>query len=323
LRVALVGGLGFIGKHLIEALSGSQKLVVLDSESAQKASDFPPGSQPIVEVGDITDGNWIKGVMLKHTPNAAVHLAALTGVKKCNENPSLAFSTNVLGTCNVIMGCVACSSKLIFISSREVYGETISSRTREDDPLVPNNVYGVTKMLGERLVLWAASKYNLDYTILRLTNVFGPGGDQYNIQAMVRNALIERSIKLLGGQQRMNLIYIDDVTDVIRRCTTDSRASRQTFNVGSDCNISVEEIVSKVTSLLDIPVKIQREPMRAGETLNFTPDLAKLEKTLSFLPKITFDEGLSRTIEWYRTRLSRFPLPQRANENCGTSMSRH
>jgi nucleoside-diphosphate-sugar epimerase len=140
---------------------------------------------------------------------------------------------------------------------------------------------------------------------------------------MVRNALIERSIKLLGGQQRMNLIYIDDVADVIRRCTTDSRASRQTFNVGSDCNISVEEIVSKVISLLDIPVQIQREPMRAGETLNFTPDLGKLEKTLSFLPKTTFDVGLSRTIEWYRARLSRFPLSKGADENCGTSMSRH
>lgn len=319
-----MGGFGFIGKHLLDVLGPSHGLIVLsDNEGARQAPRFHPGNQPAVEIGDITDGAWVKKVMLKHSPNAAIHLAALTGVRRCNDNLPLAFSVNVLGTYNVIMGCVACGCRLVFISSREVYGETASLRTREDDPLVPNNIYGITKMLAERLVMWAGSKHNLDYTILRLTNVYGPGGDQYNIQAMVRNALIERSIKLLGGQQMMNLIYIDDVADVIRRCTTDSRASRQTFNVGSDCNISVEEIVSKVVSLLDIPVQIQREPMRAGETLNFTPDLGKLEKTLSFLPKTTFDVGLSRTIEWYRTRLSRLPLPKRADENCGTSMSRH
>lgn len=300
MRVALVGGFGFIGKHLIEALSGSQKLVVLDSESAQKASDFPPGSQPIVEVGDITDGTWLKGVMLKHAPNAAVHLAALTGVKRCNENPSLAFSNNVLGTCNVIMGCVACGCKLIFISSREVYGETTSCRTREDDPLVPNNVYGVTKMLGERLVMWAASKYNLDYTILRLTNVYGPGGDQYNVQAMIRKALGEGVIHILGGNQMMNLVYVEDVAEVICRCLVDPRASGQIFNVGSECDMRVEDMVSELVRLLGIPVRIDRKPMREGETLSFRPNLEKLEMILGYRSITTLSAGFHKTIESYR-----------------------
>jgi UDP-glucose 4-epimerase len=300
LRIALVGGFGFIGKHLLDVLTESDSLIVLsDTEGAQRAPHFRPGSQPVVEVGDITDERWVREVMLKHPPNATVHLAALTGVKRCNDNPSLAFSTNVLGTYNVIAGCVACGCRLIFISSREVYGETASSRAREDDPLVPNNVYGVTKMLAERLVTWAASKHNLDYTILRLTNVYGPGGDQYNIQAMIRSALTERSIRVLGGKQRMNLIYVDDVAEVILKCITDPRASRQTFNVGSDYDMSVEEIVSKVVSLLGIHVEIRKGPMRVGETLNFRPDLDKLEKTLGYRPPTPFEVGLRRTLEWY------------------------
>jgi len=300
-----VGGFGFIGKRLIDALSGSKTLIVIsDSESAQKVPDFARG-QHIVEIGDILDETWIKEVMIKHSPNAAVHRAALTGVKKCNENLPLAFSVNVRGTYNVIMGCVACGCRLVFMSSREVYGETISSRTREDDPLVPNNVYGVTKMLAERLVTWAASKYSLDYTILRLTNVFGPGGDQYNIQAMIKRALAERKVEILGGSQRMNLIYVDDVAEVIIRSLGDPRASRQTFNVGSDHDVSVEEMVSKVVSLLGIPVEIRKEPMRVGETLNFRPDLDKLEKTLGYRPMTPFSTGLQRTLEWYKQKLSK------------------
>ena len=75
------------------------------------------------------------------------------------------------------MGCVAAKSKLVFISSREVYGEgNPTARTTEETELKLNNVYGTTKMLGEQLVLWAKSRFGLKYTILRLTNVYGPGG---------------------------------------------------------------------------------------------------------------------------------------------------
>lgn len=296
-----MGGFGFIGKHVLDVLSPSHSLIVLsDSEGAKQAPRFHPDREPIVEIGDITDEGWVKEAMLKHSPNAAVHLAALTGVKRCNDNPSLAFSINVLGTYNVIMGCVACGCKLVFMSSREVYGETASSRTREDDPLVPNNIYGVTKMLAERLVIWAASKHNLDYTILRLTNVYGPGGYQYNIQAMIRNAITQRSIQVLGGNQRMNLVYVDDVADVIRRCMADPRASRQAFNVGSDNDMSVKEIISKVVSILDIAVESHQGPMRVGETENFRPDLDKLEKTLGFRPATPFEVGPQKTLEWCR-----------------------
>lgn len=294
-----MGGFGFIGKHLLTTFAQSHSLIVLsDPEGVQKAPQFGPSSQPIVEVGDVTDEGWVREAMLKHSPNATVHLAALTGVRRCNDNPSLAFSVNVLGTYNVIMGCVACGCRLIFISSREVYGETKSSRTREDDPLVPNNIYGITKMLAERLVIWAASRHNLDYTILRLTNVYGPGGDQYNIQAMIRSAFAEGSIRILGGNQRMNLIYVEDVADVIRRCVADPRASRQTFNVGSDHDMSVEEIVSKLVSIIDIPVEIRRGPMRVGETQNFRPDLDKLEKTLGYRPPTPIEVGIKKTLEW-------------------------
>jgi len=303
LRVALVGGFGFIGKHLIDKLADSYDLIVLsDSEGAKNAPHLGSGKQPIVEVGDIVNEEWVKDVMLRYSPDVAVHLAALTGVKKCNDNPSLAFSVNVLGTYYVIMGCVACRCRLIFMSSREVYGETGSHRAREDDPLAPNNIYGVTKMLAERLITWAASKHNLDHTILRLTNVYGPGGDQYNVQAMIRSAISQGGIHIMGGTQRMNLTYVEDVAEIIAKCLRNPRASHEIFNVGSKDNIVVEELVTKLISSLGIPVQIERKPMRLGETLDFQPDLDKMERTFGEYPRTTLNEGLQKTIRWYRNQ---------------------
>jgi len=304
MEVLLVGGLGFIGKYIIRLLAESSSLTVLsDAETVMKNQAFVKNYSLRVEVGDIQDGDRVKEVMIREKPDAVIHLAALTGLARCDKNPSLAFSINVFGTYNVIMGCVASKSKLVFISSREVYGETASDRTREEDPQVPNNLYGLTKLLGERLVLWAASRYGLDYTILRLTNVYGPGGDQYNIQVMLQKALKEGRIPILGGRQRANLICVEDVADVIAKCLVEPKASRQTFNVGSRDDMTVEEIVTRLVSSLDIPVKIDREAMRMGETMNFRPSLERIERILGWSARTTFAEGMRKTVEWYRDRV--------------------
>jgi UDP-glucose 4-epimerase len=304
MRILLVGGLGFIGRHLVDKLRECGDATVLStSEDTLKNAAFVESRGLHIEIGDIMDGAGIKKVMLRQRPDSVVHLAALTGISKCEENPSLAFAVNVLGTRNVVMGCVACGSKLVFISSREVYGEGADEPTREDDPLVPNNTYGLTKLLGERLVTWAASRHGLDHTILRVTNGYGPGGERLGIQTMIQKALTERKIAILGGHQEMNLIYVEDVAEAIQRCLFDARSSRQTFNIGGTETLSVEAIVSRLISLVDLPVKIERFPMREGETLNFQPSLEKIERALGFRPTVTLDEGLHRTVEWCKEKL--------------------
>jgi UDP-glucose 4-epimerase len=198
------------------------------------------------------------------------------------------------------MACLASKSKLIFISSREVYGETISDLTTEDDPLSPNNLYGMTKLLGENLVKWAASKYDLDYTILRLTNVYGPGGDQYGIQIMIKKALAQEEILVLGGKQTVNLLYVDDAVEAIRLCLLDSRSSRQAFNVGSFDNITLDAALSEIASLFGDTLKLRHKPMRDGETFRFAPSLEKIEKTLGYRPATGLTMGLENTVRWYR-----------------------
>ncbi len=290
-----------MGKHIVRALSGSNTLAVLcNARSAKENFTFAKNENVKLEVGDVTDRLLVKNVITTWVPDAVVHLAALTGIARCEQDPCLAFSTNVFGTYNVISACVACKAKLVFISSREVYGETELRRAAEDDPLFPNNIYGTTKFLGERLVTWAACRYGLDYTILRLTNIYGPEGDKYNVQVMIREALTTGRIQIFGGGQLLNLIYVEDIPELIQRCVTSQQASNQTFNVGSNDDFTVEEIVSRLISILGVPVRVERKPMRRGDTVHFRPNLEKIRRTLGYSCKTSLEEGLRKTVNWYR-----------------------
>lgn len=299
----LVGGFGFIGKHVTRLLSGSAYRLSVFSrpQTDERNRSFAKAHNVRTFVGNITDAAGIRELLKAQTPNTVVHLAALTGLLKCNSNPALAFETNVYGTYNVVMACVASKAKLVFLSSREVYGEN-TGPTAEDAPLLPGNTYGLTKLLAEKVILWAASKFALDYTVLRLTNVYGPEGDQYNIQAMIKTAMTRGSIPVFGGAQQMNFVYVEDVAQVIRLCLENSNSSGQILNVGSQDNVTVEQVVSDLCSELATNVKVERKPMREGETLNFRPDIQKMERVLGYAPATPFRVGLHRTVDWYTTR---------------------
>jgi len=214
MKVLLTGGLGFIGKRFIDNFQNSHDLIVFTTENSIK--NFNPTEIPkvIIEKGSVEDDSFQK-IMLKHKPEVVIHLAAKSGLKNCEENPDSAFNCNVFGTYNVIKTCAEMNSKLIFISSREVYGETINESTKEDDPLSPNNIYGITKMLAETLIINIGQKYNVDYIILRLTNLFGPGAYERGVNRIIKMAVKDKKIQIYGGEQAVNIVYVDDIVELI------------------------------------------------------------------------------------------------------------
>ncbi len=299
MRILLVGGLGFIGKRFIRKFSGIHEIIVYaQQDSISKAKETLDMKNILVEEGEVQDGK-IVDVIVRHKPDVVIHLAALTGLMKCHDNPEEAFRINVYGTFNVVNACSKTRSKLIFISSREVYGNTINDKSKEDDPLLPNNTYGITKMLGEILIQRESARSNFDYTILRLTNVYGPEGDQYGAQVIIQNAIKLGKIRILGGNQTLNYVYVDDVVDCIDRVLSNNKSSRQIFNVGSEYTLSIEQFVEKVIQTLGTKIDIQYEPMRETETSNFEPSLKKIKELLGFKTSTSLIEGLRNTIEWY------------------------
>lgn len=299
-KILLVGGFGFIGRRFITRFSNSHEIIVYATpEAVLRAKEMIDVTNIVIEEGNIEDRKVID-IIVKYKPDIVIHLAALTGLKKCHDNSEAAFRINVYGTFNVVSGCIKSESKIIFISSREVYGETTNNTTKEDDPLVPNNTYGLTKMFGESLVKLAGIKQNLDYTILRLTNVYGPDGDQYGAQVIVRDAITTGEIRIFGGEQKLNYVYVDDVVDSLNMVLNNKQASREVFNVGSKDTITIKDFVTIVSKKIGKEIKLQYLPMRETETCNFEPDLTKIKKNLGFKAKISLEEGIRKTIEWYK-----------------------
>ena len=299
MKILLVGGSGFIGKRFIRNFAKTDQIIVYAiKEDIEKAKEFLDEHKIETIEGAVEDAT-LPEIIKKENPNVVIHLAALTGLVKCHNNPQMAFKINVYGTYNVVNACSDIGCKLIFISSREVYGETLNQTTTEDDVLLPNNVYGITKMMGENIIQFFSRKQNLDFTVLRLTNVYGPEGDQYGAQVIIKKALTEKKIQILGGTQRLNYVFVDDVIDIIHKCITNPKSSKEIFNVGSKDTLSIKEFVNKVVKVLNENIEIEYKPMRETETTNFEPNLSKLSM-LEGIPMVSIEDGLRKTIEWYK-----------------------
>jgi len=294
-RILLVGAFGFIGKQFLKKYHKKYCLIAFGKKTS--FDNFPEVQNLDIntDFGDVVED--MTKVISRHKPDVVLHLSALTGLTKCNNDPKKAFLINVNGIFNVIQGCVENNSRLIFFSSREVYGETLNEKTKETDPLKPNNVYGITKLIGEEMIKMAHKKLNLSFTILRLTNVYGPEGDGYGSQIIIKNAL-KGSVDVLGGSQRLNFVYVDDVVDLISKIIDNPISINEIYNIGSNDTLSIKEFVNKVLEHFD-KVKINYKPMRQNETSNFVPDLEKIQNKLGFKPKTDIETGIRKTIEWY------------------------
>ena len=157
MKILLTGGLGFIGTRFIRKFSNAHQIIVYgrkkEKTNPAKLSHLKNVTLEYCSVEDPEIINMVK----KLKPDVVIHLAALSGLKKCYDNPKIAFSTNVYGTFNIINSCKKIGAKLIFCSTREVYGETLENKSKEEDPLIPNSVYGLTKMLAENLVKYSSA----------------------------------------------------------------------------------------------------------------------------------------------------------------------
>ena len=278
----------------------SYDLIVFTTENSIKNFNPTEISNVIIEKGSVEDDSFQK-IMLKHKPEVVIHLAAKSGLKNCEENPDSAFNCNVFGTYNVIKTCAEMNSKLIFISSREVYGETINESTKEDDPLFPNNIYGITKMLAETLIINTSQKYNVDYIILRLTNVFGPGPYERGVNKIIKMAVKDKKIQIYGGEQVVNIVYVDDIVELINSILCKKCSWNKIFNVGSNNTLKIKKFVDEVKGLVGNDIDIEYLPAGNYGDSVFNPNLEKIQDEMKFTAKTSLIDGIQKTIKWIKS----------------------
>lgn len=312
----ITGGAGFIGSHLTERLlRDGRSVVVLDN--------FDPFYDPEVKErnlagvegnagfrlvrGDIRDPSAL-GDALAEGADLVVHLAAKAGVR-----PSLAdavgyASVNVDGTVQVLEAVRRHGvPRLIFGSSSSVYGNNAKVPFSESDPVdEPVSPYAATKRAGELLCHAHHHLYGTDVACLRFFTVYGPRQrPDLAIHSFARAMLEGRTIRMFGdGTNGRDYTYVDDVVGGILLAAERIRGFR-IWNLGGSAPVPLAEMIRRIAEGLGVRPEVRREPVQPGDVERTWADVARARNELSWAPRIPFEEGLSRFLDWLRDDASR------------------
>jgi nucleoside-diphosphate-sugar epimerase len=311
-RLFITGGGGFIGSHLCERLVEDNRIVVYDSglRDALRYTTLPRHPNLTLVRGDLLD----KPRLEESARGAEIilHLAAVAGVSNYYERPVETMRTNLLGTSNVLDVARAVAPQLfVNFSSSEVYGPSTSG-ARESDTTTQGEVkvsrwtYAVSKLAGEHLTFAFHREYGLPAASVRPFNVYGPrqvgeGAVPIFVEAALRNAPI--TVHNDGSQLRA-WCYVDDFVDALVALLERPRAIGETFNVGNPIEtVSVLTLAQKIVRLCDSKSVISFAPYRPeGDVRVRIPSVEKAESLLGFAPRVGLDDGLARTVAWYRAQ---------------------
>jgi UDP-glucose 4-epimerase len=295
-RVLITGGAGFIGSHLTERLvEKGYNVIVLDTLLRGKPENISHVMQSINFVeGDIRDYELIHS-LIKNV-DAVIHLAAISRVQPCIENPELCLDVNVKGTEIIARICSKYKKKMIFASSREVYGNPKYLPVDEDHPLNPENPYGASKVSAESIIRAYSKSYGLEYIVLRLSNVYGPGDFDRVIPILINRSLKKEDLIIFGKDKILDFIYISDVVNAFIKAL-EINEKNIILNIGSGIGTKLIDLAYIIKHLTASSSRIIIKEIRFGEVEQFIADISKTRSILGWQPKITLNEGLWRTIE--------------------------
>lgn len=288
MRALVTGGAGFIGAHLVTALAaGGDEVVVLDNLRRGDRSKLAPleaeGTVRFVG-GDVRDLETVRKAM--RGVQRVYHLAAQSNVLGAVSDIDYSFTSNVVGTYQVLVAArEAAVERVVFSSSREAYGEVDRLPVAEDRPMNPKNAYGASKVAGEVYCRTFQSTYGLDVSVLRLANVYGPGDRDRVIPIWLDRARRGDDLELYGGTQVLDLIPVGLVVEALQRAG-DRPLNGEPVNVGSGSGTTLRSLAARVQRLPGVDVGLQLLPGRAVELTRFVADVSRMRTTLGLEPPV-------------------------------------
>lgn len=316
-KALVTGGAGFIGSHLVERLLlEGIKVVSYDNYFRGNISNLDAvkdDSRLSLIEADILDPYALEKAA--SGCDIIFHLAAINGTRYFYEIPQKVIEVNIEGTRNVLrIARKQGVRRVLFASSSEIYGHPETIPTPESSPSVfqpPTAVrwcYAIGKLMDEHMCLAAAQEGVFDTVILRIFNTYGPrlvGSDYGQVIAMFAKRLLEGNQPVIygDGEQTRSFTYISDIVDGIIRAVKAEGASNEIFNLGSQQEITINELVQK---MMEVPGVNKVEPIYAEpipeEPRRRCPSVDKAEKLLSYKPKVDLTSGLEKTIDWFKRR---------------------
>jgi len=306
----ITGGAGFIGSNITEELiRRGENVRILDNFATGKRENIASFREKIdIIEGDIRDiavaRKAVEGV------EYVLHQAALPSVPRSINDPISTNAINVDGTLNMLVAARDAGVKrFVYASSSSVYGNTPRLPKREYMKPEPLSPYAISKFSGEQYCQAFYNIYGLETVILRYFNVFGPKQNptsQYAavIPKFIMALLNGRSITIYGdGEQSRDFTHVDNIVQAnLLSCTTKGVAG-EVFNIACEHRITINQLVENLKHLLNSNIEpVYTEP-RIGEVKHSFADISKAERLLGYQPNTSFDEGLSRTVQWFSLKM--------------------
>jgi UDP-glucose 4-epimerase len=300
-RVVVTGGSGFIGSHVVDALcEAGHEVVVIDHRMRPHRNDV--GFED-VDLLDLSS-------MLVATRGAehVFHLAAISNVNYAYKYPVYSTALNVVGTANVLEAARSNGAKRVHLASTVwVYNGAPNGVAADES--VPfhldgaGHIYTSTKMACEMLCHNFATLYNLPFTVLRYGIPYGPRmREELLIPIFLKKALRGEPLTVAGeGKQFRKFIYVRDLADA-HVIAMSERAENQTYNLEGNRAVSVLEVAERVREHIGPQVRIEFVPERAGDFAGKEVTGEKVKRELGWEPRVSFEDGLARTVAWFRGR---------------------
>lgn len=306
MKILVTGGAGFIGSHVNKLLLNQGHQVTVVDNLSHGNQDSVDSRAKFVQA-DLLDQKKIEEIMVGH--NAIIHMASLIEVGESVKRPLEFVENNITGTVKLLEAMKKTGTKkIIFSSSACVYGKPDKLPITEDDPLnEQENPYGLTKVTMEELCMLYHRIYGFDVTILRYFNPFGPGElhqpETHAIPSFIKAVLENRKLPLYWkGQQIRDFIYIEDLASA--HILPLNLFGLNIYNVGTEQGIKIVELVKKIFELAGNEVPIEDLGERKGDVPSLVASSQKIKKELGWQAEVDLNEGLKKTIEFFRNHNS-------------------
>jgi len=312
-RVFITGGAGFIATTLARQLVDENEVVALDNlhRDALSATDLADHPNFQLPQADVLDADAVRA--LARGATHIVHCAAIAGVDTVLESPVRTMRVNLIGTYNVLEAAVATRDtleRIVDFSTSEVFG-THAYNVSEGQVSTIGSVgearwtYAVSKLAGEHMAHAYHDELRVPTVTVRPFNVFGPGQIGGGaIRAFIEAALAGSDLTVRGdGAQIRAWCYVDDMVEAVRLCLEHPNAVGQSFNIGNPRSaVTIFDLAQRVKRLTGCPGEIVFAPLDYVDVELRIPNVTKAREEIGFEARVELDDGLERTIAWYRSR---------------------
>lgn len=290
MKILIMGSEGFVGQNLVHGLSKNHDVFRSDQIDSDEKNYFKC---------DITNFNSVEKIV--KDVDTVIHLTAHSLVSSLDGSITNA-QVNIMGLLNLLEACRKNSiPKVIFTSASSLIGEPSSFQVNEKHVPKPKTAYGITKLTSEHYLRLYNELYNLDYTVFRFFNIYGPFQKNGLIPSIYKKIQNNEPITIFGkGDQIRDYVYIEDIIPFFEKSAISNIGNSTILNMGTGIGTSILDIVKTMSQILKIEPKIEFQDPRPGEIGNFVSDTILLKETFDSIPNTLVEAGLTKTISWLK-----------------------